>query len=53
MYLIQRRYSREQVKELLLWRDDRSLGRYLRLNQAAIEAQPDVDSAIAVLRSFL
>ena len=49
MLLIQRRHSREEVKDQLLWRDDR----YLRLNQARIQECPDVDSAISLLRSYL
>ena len=53
IHLVQNGYKCEEVKEKLLWRDTRSLQRYLRLNEAAILGEASVDDAILVLRSYL
>ena len=53
MQLVQAHQPRTLIKERLLWRDGRSLDRYLRLNQGQIESRATVDAAISVLRSYL
>lgn len=51
--LIQQARTSEEIQELLLWRDSRSLQRYLRLNRAAILEASSVDAAVRTLRGYL